>query len=81
MQSHKAGNTHKVLAVYEKNLFIEWNFLTVKDSDTTAAGILGVGIDVTKHIELEQQLQNADRLATIGQLAARRYHKMEAGSP
>ncbi len=76
LQNHKAGHTQKVLTVYKNNLFIEWNFLTVKNSDTTSAGILGVGIDVTKHIELEQQLLHADRLATVGQLAAGIAHEI-----
>ncbi len=33
-------------------------------------GIIGAGIDVTRDIELELQLQHADRLATVRQLAA-----------
>ncbi|MCP4719405.1 MAG: PAS domain S-box protein [Desulfobacteraceae bacterium] len=70
------GKAKKILTSFQKSLFIEWNFSLVDDSDSTASGILGAGIDVTKHIELEQQLLHADRLAKVGQLAAGIAHEI-----
>jgi signal transduction histidine kinase len=68
----------KILTVYDGTLYIEWKFSLIKgaDSDQTAFDILGAGIDVTEHIELKQQLQHADRLATVGQLAAGIAHEI-----
>jgi len=68
--------TKKLLTSFQKNTFIEWNFSVIDDSDSTVSGILGAGTDVTKHIELEQQLFHADRLATVGQLAAGIAHEI-----
>ncbi len=68
--------TKKLLTSYQKNVFIEWNFSLVDDSDSTVSGLLGAGTEVTKHIELEQQLLHADRLATVGQLAAGIAHEI-----
>lgn len=66
----------KVLTAYDNRLFIEWAFLRVAASDQTAEGILGVGTDVTRHMELERQLHHADRLAKIGQLSAGVAHEL-----
>jgi len=71
-QNTKTAQPQKIVASYKNDLFVEWNFLT----DNTSKNILGVGIDVTRHIELEQQLQHADRLATIGQVAAGIAHEL-----
>lgn len=68
----------KILTVYNETLYIEWKFLRLKDAgpDQDFSGILGAGIDVTQHIELKQQLHHADRLATVGQLAAGIAHEI-----
>ncbi len=66
----------KILTSYANEWFVEWNFLRVEESDDARAGILGVGIDVTRHVELEQQLQHADRLAKVGTLAAGVAHEL-----
>ncbi|MCG8688228.1 MAG: ATP-binding protein [Desulfobacterales bacterium] len=66
----------KILTSYQNQLFLEWNFIKIAASDTTSAAILAIGTDMTKHMELEQQLQHADRLATVGQLAAGIAHEI-----
>ncbi len=76
LQQNQVTPTQKILTVYENELFMEWTFLNVDQSDAASSGILGVGIDVTKHIELEIQLQHADRLSTVGQLAAGIAHEI-----
>lgn len=66
----------KVLTVYGENTYIEWKFSQLKGSVPGRNGILGAGIDVTSHVELKQQLLHADRLATVGQLAAGIAHEI-----
>jgi signal transduction histidine kinase len=68
----------KILTVYNETIYIEWKFLLNTDSNSSQDiyRLLGAGIDVTRHIELKQQLQHADRLATVGQLAAGIAHEI-----
>ena len=68
----------KLLTVYVEKVYIEWKFMleTGLNSDRNSYRLLGAGIDVTQHIELKQQLQHADRLATVGQLAAGIAHEI-----
>lgn len=69
---------YKVLTQYNGSYYIEWKFMVLKrkNSSKDIAAILGAGIDVTRHIELKQQLLHADRLATVGQLAAGIAHEI-----
>ena len=76
LKNTKTVQPPKIVTSYKNELFVEWNFLTFEESDNPSNSILGVGIDVTRHIELEQQLQHADRLATVGQLAAGIAHEL-----
>ena len=46
----KDDHTHKILTCYDKNLFIEWRFMRVKDAKNNLLGILGAGQDISKHV-------------------------------
>lgn len=75
IRSHKPL---KILTVYNEKNYIEWKFLLKTDSNSSQENhrLFGAGIDVTRHVELKQQLQHADRLATVGQLAAGIAHEI-----
>lgn len=68
----------KILTIYNEKIYIEWKFMleTGSNSGKSIYRLLGAGIDVTRHVELKQQLQHADRLATVGQLAAGIAHEI-----
>ncbi len=53
-----------------------WNNATVRDSENRAIGTLSSGEDVTERRALERRLAKADRLATMGLLAAGVAHEV-----
>lgn len=48
---------------------IRWTFAPLDDEATTAAHIIGTGIDVTRERELEHQVESGERFDLLGQLA------------
>lgn len=48
--------THKIVTCYNERLYIEWNFMKVKDGSNNLKGILGVGHDISPHVQSEQKL-------------------------
>jgi PAS domain S-box-containing protein len=56
-----------------------WNFSRVLDADEDPMGLIASGQDITERKRAEQELQRADRLALVGQLASGLAH--EIGTP
>ena len=63
------GNIDTILQKNGQQRQIEWYDKTLKNSDGSCAGLLAVGIDVTQRVEIEQRLQQAQKMEAIGQLA------------
>jgi PAS domain S-box-containing protein len=56
-----------------------WNFSRLLDADDTPLGLIASGQDITARKRAEQEMQRADRLALVGQLASGLAH--EIGTP
>jgi PAS domain S-box-containing protein len=56
-----------------------WNFSRLLDADETPLGLIASGQDITARKRAEQEMQRADRLALVGQLASGLAH--EIGTP
>lgn len=75
---NKTETSEKILTKYADSLYIEWRLTPINWGGAVQEqpGIFGAGIDVTKHVELKQQLEHTNRLATVGQLAAGIAHEI-----
>lgn len=56
-----------------------WNFSRLLDADAAPLGLIASGQDITARKRAEQEMQRADRLALVGQLASGLAH--EIGTP
>lgn len=76
LSADKTNHPEGLLTRYDNSLYIDWKLISLDGSTDKKACILGTGIDVTRHMELKQQLHHVDRLATVGQLAAGIAHEI-----
>ncbi len=56
--------------------FIAWSNTTIRNEKNEIIGALGIGQDVTEQRRLEHQILQSERLATIGQMAAKVAHEI-----
>lgn len=59
-----------------QEIFLGMNLSPFRDDGGMVKGIIGVFQDITERKEMEEQIRQADRLATIGQISARMAHEI-----
>ncbi|MDZ7267724.1 MAG: PAS domain S-box protein [candidate division KSB1 bacterium] len=55
---------------------ISWANTVIRDEHQAVTGVLAIGIDITDQKRLEKQVLQAERLATIGKMAAKVAHEI-----
>lgn len=73
--SGSRGIVNPVLTKFGQQRQIRWSNNVLRDGQNEISAILAVGIDVTDHIAIEQQLLQAERLAGMGQTMAAIAHE------
>ena len=61
--------TNAILTKAGAQRLISWNNTVVRDGQGRATGTLSIGEDVTERVNLERQLQQAQKMEAVGQLA------------
>ncbi|MDQ7063973.1 MAG: PAS domain S-box protein [candidate division KSB1 bacterium] len=56
--------------------YIAWSNTAIRNENNEIIGALGIGQDITEQKRLEQQILHSERLATIGQMAAKVAHEI-----
>ncbi len=56
--------------------YIAWSNTAIRNEKNEIIGALGIGQDITEQKRLEQQILQSERLATIGQMAAKVAHEI-----
>jgi PAS domain S-box-containing protein len=65
-----------ILTKNEDERLISWSNTAVRNEKHEIVGALGIGIDITEQKSLENQVLQAERLATIGKMAAKVAHEI-----
>jgi signal transduction histidine kinase len=72
----KSNLPETLLTKYAGSIYVEWKLKPLETRTGQDDKILCAGIEVTRHVQLKQQLHHAERLATVGQLAAGIAHEI-----
>ncbi|HIJ57149.1 MAG TPA: GAF domain-containing protein, partial [Deltaproteobacteria bacterium] len=70
------GNVNPIIAKDGRRYEIEWYDKTLRQTDGTVVGVLSIGQDITERSMLQSQLTQAQKLESIGQLAAGIAHEI-----
>ena len=70
------GNVNPIITKDGRRCEIEWYDKTLRQTDETVVGVLAIGQDITERAILQNQLTQAQKLESIGQLAAGIAHEI-----
>jgi len=76
LQSGKGQRTEMQFHIQDNDLWLNIQYIPVKVSDDEHQYILGIGRDITDRKSLEKQLLSAEKLASLGTLAAGVAHEI-----
>jgi PAS domain S-box-containing protein len=81
LRSGQFPNTHENFWVTRdgRRRLIAWSNTVLLDTEGAVEYVIGTGLDITERRRAEQEMQRADRLALVGQLASGLAH--EIGTP
>jgi len=72
----KSENENENIKRNGERVWVAWSNKAVTDAEGRMTGLLGIGTDITERKELERQLLQAQKLESIGQLAAGIAHEI-----
>ena len=68
LQRALQGETFQAEITLGGPVFDSW-YSALRDADRVIQGVIGVAVDITEHVQLSQQLREAQKMEAIGQLA------------
>jgi len=69
MNNGSQGYVNQIVTKNNKKIFIEWYEKILKDKDGNADGMLAIGYDITERKSIQDQLNQSQKLDSVGRLA------------
>jgi two-component system, NtrC family, sensor kinase len=75
-RSHKVARVESAFTIQDQDFWFHIQYMPLRGSDSQQQIMLGIARDITEHKNLEKQLMNTEKLASLGTMAAGVAHEI-----